>query len=262
MTSHTKSMQRWTAILGTTFCALITGMGYLLWQDTKAIDDQKPLTDLASSVSIQRPGFTDIDLLRNSNGWQMLSPCNLDVNEQRLTPLLDALTPATYQYRSTEVDLEAAGLVAPLATVYINEQEYRIGNTDLRGERRYVQRGNAVEFAPEWVLSLVNGGITALSKLELFTTPLQQLVRVDETGSSRDLSSKDTLSAWQNISAQQIVSWPPPNTELTLGYQLQTTDINNNKKTLLVYNTDQFVAIRPEGGACAYILNIDSLPDS
>ncbi len=262
MTGHTQSVKRWTTILGATFCVLVAGISYQLWQDAKSINVQQPLDDLASTVRIVRPDFADMNLARNDEGWQIQSPCNLAVNVQRLQPLLSALTPSTFQYQADEVDLEAAGLVTPLATVYINEQQYRIGHTDLRGERRYVQRGNTVEFAPEWVLSLVNGGMTALAKLELFTAPLQLLVRMEENGTSHDLSSPQILESWQGISAQQIISWPPPAGEPSLDYRLQATDINGNAQTLMVYNTKQFTAVKHEEAACAYILDTDSLPDS
>lgn len=259
---HTQSVRRWTLVVGATLCALLAGMGYLLWQDAKSGSAIQPNALQASSLRIHRPGFDDIDLIKGADGWQIQSPCTIAVNEQRLTPLLGALASPNYQYEASEVDLEAAGLTKPLASVFINEQEHRIGNTDLRGDRRYILRGNVVELAPEWVLSLVNGGLTAIARLKLFTTPLQQILHTDIDGTSRDLSSTQSLSDWQEISAEQIITWPPTTGELDLSYTLQVSDTLNTMKTLQVYNTEQFVAIRHEGAACAYILGTDSLPES
>lgn len=260
MSSHSRSLKRWTAILGAALCLLVFTMAYLIWRDGQARNEAL-LTEVdVLNIRIQREGFDDIQLTKINDQWQLEAPCNLAANEQRLTPLLGALAPGAHQYAATEVDLDAAGLINPDAIVYINDIEHRIGSTDLNGERRYVQRNNTVVFAPEWILSLVNGGVTALAQLEVFAKPLSGLTIISGNGESRNLTLPDDLMIWQNLTAQQIATWPLPDVELTSEIKLQTVDGNGLERMYSVYTDDSLTAIRLDGAACAYILPADALP--
>lgn len=260
MSSHTRSLKRWTIILGTSLGILACAMIYIIWSDGQAKRTAPVANAEASTIRIHRDGFDDIQLAKTTGQWHLESPCKLFANEQRLSPLLSALTPGAHQYSSGEVDLQAAGLLSPKAIIYINDVEHRIGNTDLDGQRRYVQRGDVVEFIPEWVLSLVNGGVTALARLEIFTEPLSTLTLTDESGISRKLTLPDELAKWQTITAQQISTWPLPVVELSTPYQLQTSDSGGATRSFSVYQNDSLTAIRLDGAQCAYILSADALP--
>lgn len=260
MSSHTHSLKRWTAILGTTFCMLVSGMLYVIWRDGQTDKDTSTANVEILDIRVLREGFEEIQLSKIEEQWQIESPCKLTANEQRLSPLIGVLTPDTHLYTASEVDLDAAGLTNPKAIVYINGVEHRIGNTDLHGERRYVQRDNVVIFAPEWVLSLINGGVTAFAQLEIFSEPLSRMIINDDRGNSRDLDLPDELTLWQNLSAQQISTWPLPDAGSTQHYQIQAIDTNNNKHLYTVYENESLTAIRLDGAACAYILPADALP--
>ena len=263
MSNHTRSLHRWTKLLTGVFCALALSMVYLIWSDGQKNDAVAPVTE-ATSIRIKRDGFDDIQLSRREEAWYIDAPCELPANLQRLEPLLGALAPGAHHYNASEVDLEAAGLIAPLAIVHINEVEHRIGNTDLNGDRRYVQRDNSVAFVPEWVLSLVNGGVTALANLEVFPRPLNSMRLVKADGSSTTLDSAEQLVAWQALTAQQIVTWPLPaedeNSQLEAAYTLQPDEQTDEALALTVYENESFTALLRADEACAYILPVGSLP--
>ena len=267
MSTHTQLLQRWIAVLLAAIGILATLMMYQLWRDSQTALQLPPGTADAATIRIEREGSDDITLARNGASWFIETPCELSANEQRLEPLLGALTPGVHQYEASDVDLQAAGLVSPLATVTINETAYRIGNTDLSGERRYVQRGNQVAFVPEWVLSLVNGGVTALADLAVFADPLEQLTLTDDQGSEIVLSTADQLRPWQDLSAQQIITWPPEDTALPQpSLQISASATNGDSLLYTVYNTEKFTALTLagktlSGKSCAYILPLDTLPN-
>ena len=261
MSTHTQLLQRWIGVLLAAIGILASLMMYQLWRDSQTALQLLPGNADASSIRIEREGFDDITLTKNEASWFIETPCEIPANEQRLEPLLGALTPGVHQYDASEVDLLAAGLVTPPAIVTINETEHQIGNTDLNGERRYVQRGNQVAFVPEWVLSLVNGGVTALADLALFANPIEQLTLTDEQGSETVLTTEEQLRPWQNLSAQQIITWPPGDTASPQpSLQLSSSAANGERLLYTVYNTERFTALTLAGKSCAYILPLDTLP--
>lgn len=260
LSSHGRTVKRWALVLSVTFGVLSSAMVYLIWRDGQSHDALVPSSE-ASSILIQRTDFDDVQLSKNDGQWRIEAPCSLAANEQRLEPLLGALTPGAHQYQSGEVDLEAAGLDTPLAIVHINGIEHKLGNTDLSGDRRYVQRGDVVEFVPEWVLSLVNGGVTALATLEIFAKPLVSIKLIKGNGMNLMVDSAGEPEVWQDITAQQIVTWPQPDNDPEVSYTLQTTATDGMQQSFAVFKTDAFVALQLEGAACAYILPADALPE-
>ena len=261
MSTHTQLLQRWIAVLVAAIGILASLMMYQLWRDSDRAIPLPPGYADAASIRIEREGFEDITLAKNNASWLIESPCQISVNEQRLEPLLGALTPGVHHYDASEVDLQAAGLVSPPAIVTINETTHRIGDTDLNGERRYVQRGNQVAFVPEWVLSLINGGVTALADLAVFADKIEQLTLTDDQGLDTVLSTAEQLRPWQNLSAQQIITWPPDDSASPQPLlQLSSLAANGKRLSYTVYNTEGFTALTLAGNSCAYILPLDTLP--
>ena len=162
MTTREMAIKRWIVIASCTLMVLIAAIATLLWYESKQrelihnkqLDKQNSLRTLV----IKRPGKANIKIRANDDKWLIHEPCTVAVNQTRLQPLLSIVPPAAFSYAAAEVDLEAAGLINPLATVIVNDVRIDIGNTDLSGERRYIKRGERVEFIPEWILPLLNGG--------------------------------------------------------------------------------------------------------
>ena len=249
-----------------TLLVLFAVIASLLWSDRRQDPSIAVLQGRIESIKIERAGFDTISLQKSGIHWTINEPCPLPVNEKRLQPLLDALAPGTHSYTAAEVDLQAAGLSTPAAVVTMNGTPILLGGTDLSGERRYIQRDNRVEFAPEWVLSLVNGGLSALAALEVFIEPLDKLMVADNSSPNNDGSGRSVaeLDQWQSLSAQQIVSWP-------LAAQGQEQYIATDSITLVamsgeqtrnmtLHNYPEFSALRDENSRCAYIITQASVP--
>lgn len=236
----------------------------VLWTDARHAASALPARAEVQRVRIQRPDFPDMVLQADTAGqWSMTEPCLLPVDTQRLQPLLGALAPATHSYAAADVDLETAGLLQPQAVIIMNDQALALGLTDLSGERRYLQRGERVEFVPEWVLSLVNGGLSAMASLAIFPQTLDELVVLtnSDTQPASLTVQADQLPAWQALAAQQIVTWPlqdaePPAESHTLIGRAGNQEL---KLTLQVYR--RYAALRFENAGCAYLLPTSSLPD-
>jgi len=83
-----------------------------------------------------------------------------------------------------------------------------IGEKDLSGGYRYLQQGSTVTLIPEWVLSLVNSGLTGVAELAIFHDDLIALERSDHNAAT-DTAAFDRENL-ANLSANQIVLWPIP----------------------------------------------------
>lgn len=259
---HSKTVQRWVLLLSLTFCLLLLSVAYILWKERQPKLENQGANDLALSVMIKRTGFDDIALSKVEDSWIMNSPCRAQVNEQRLSPLLELLSSDINQYDIKEVDLDAAGLESPSAVVIIGDIEYRLGNTDLQGERRYVQHNNRVGFVPEWALSLVNGGVSALADLSVFNnSPLKSLTVVVDGEPVRTIAEASELLLWQNLNAQKIVKWPIEGVTPEAFFSILTDDETNNQSLVSIFVTEAYTALQYNGSACAYIITPDSLPN-
>ncbi len=258
---HSKIIQRWVLILSATFSVLLLAMAYILWNERQSKPNALGANNLASSIVIKRKGFDDIQLSKLDETWTMNSPCNVQVNEQRLSPLLEVLSPSAHEYDSQDVDLNAAGLESPQAIIIIDDIEYRLGNTDLQGERRYVQYNNQVAFIPEWTLSLINGGVSALADLNVFNNALNSLTVVIKNQTVRTIAESNELALWQDLSAQQIVKWPLEDNAAEAVFSILTDDVTSTQSLISVFNTDEYIAMQYNGSACAFIISPDSLPN-
>ena len=263
--THSQKIQR----LVFTACSLLAVLAGIIalvwWTDHRRSPAASPA--ISHSLRIERPGFVDITLRKLANEqWQIVEPCELQTNNQRLQPLLDALSPAAHSYASTDVDLEAAGLISPEALIFVDEQRLALGATDLSGERRYLQRADRVEFVPEWILSLINGGLSALAIPDVFAQGLDALraapMQSDGNSVKEESFTGDSLLLWKTLSAQQIVSWPLNENEEPIASRQLLADIGGQETRLTLHDFQRFVALRFENDACAYILSGSSLPDS
>lgn len=252
--NHTTRLHRLAWTLGLCLIVLLCVITVLIWKDhnhqTDALADQR-----ADTVRLLRPDFPELHIKREADGWRMNAPCQMAVNEQRLEPLLGALQANSHQYAASEVDLEAAGLSPSQATVYLNEQRIEIGKTDLQGDRRYVLRQDTVEFVPEWVLSLINGGVSAFAQLHPFGEQLEQLAVNDQAP-----VDEQELRSWQNLSAQQIIEFSTLELDDNNESMHAAATIDGKRFIVELHEASDFIALRFAGAACAYILPTDSIP--
>ncbi|MGQ7846844.1 hypothetical protein ACUNV4_20335 [Granulosicoccus sp. 3-233] len=265
--THSQKIQRLLYTGCLLLVVLLCLIAFVWWSDQHSSRQTQAIAYSGQSLRIERPGFATIALTRQEDEqWRIVEPCPLPVNDQRLQPLLDALAPAAHGYASSEVDLDAAGLLDPAAVVYLDEQRLVLGGTDLSGERRYLQRGERVEFVPEWLLSMLNGGLSALAVLEVFPTGLDALSALSSPTDDMTLPAlnltADSLEQWRTLSAQQIVSWPLADSETAIAARHLEADIAGQRTPLTLHDFQHFLALRFENAACAYIMPRTSLPDS
>lgn len=249
---HSAKLKRMVWVLSTVLVGLLAGIGLLIWKD-QTDTPVASTTESITEIRLLRKGFSDIVMTKIQGLWQLTSPCTLAVNAQRLEPLLGALQPAGHSYKASDVDLDAAGLTPAQATVYLNHKRIELGNTDLQGNRRYALSTDTVEFVPEWVLSLINGGITAFVKLEPFGAKLSQLTI---NGLTHD--NPDELDIWRDLSARQILEWSTLNLSASNdSFRFQAT-IDSQQHYYELHKHSDFIALRVENAACAYILPVES----
>lgn len=223
------------------------------------LEKEPQSADAVQQIRIERPGRPEISLKRQGDSWQLTRPYILAANVQRIEPLIGALSAHAEGYEKSEVDLVAAGLEQPLATVSIDERSYALGATDVSGERRYAMLGERVLLVPEWVLSLVNGGVTAFADLNVFSASIASLHISVDGGDAQPGEFPD----WQAITASQIVDWPiadmPPATRQA---RLDIHFVDDTSRTLEYTGTERYGVFHYANTAHAYIVNNADLSES
>lgn len=273
--THTQRLKRsvWLALAA--FALLTAAVGMVLWSDSRQQAARAVADDQVQRIRIQRPGFTDMALHRQGDDWLINEPCALPANAHRVQPLLQALRPAAHSYAAGEVDREAAGLLQPAAILILDDTTLRLGSTDLSGQRRYVQRGERVEFVPEWALSMVDGGLSALASLQVFPDGLDEMAVQAEPVTDPAAEQvpaavavpldEAVVAQYRTLTAQQIVAWPLPETggpeSDTAGVSYRLIARNAGADFALTrIDFPAFTAIRYANAGCAYIIATSSLP--
>lgn len=256
MSTHQGKLQRTVYAATLLLIALLGIIAAILWSEKSGkppVIEQETLR----TVVIQRSGYADIALEYLQSQWRLTSPCQATANPQRVQAFAQLLTPATHSYDAMEVDLAAAGLVDPLATITLNGIALKVGGTDLSGDRRYIQRGSVVEFAPEWILSLVQGGTSAFATLSVFPDALTSV----STHSNDKNASPSELRQWQALTANQVLAWPLKDNVPKL---IQRYPISYQSPTesgqMQVHEFDAFSAVVKSDAHCAYIISNAALP--
>lgn len=261
MISALNKRQRWVYLLTLINVMLIVAIAITLKVDkTSAEKNQLKFNDV-NSMEWRREGIPDIVFNRSNEQWQITSPCALPVNNQRLEPLLDALANHGDLYAADSVDRLAAGLESPQATLVINGQETAIGEKDISGEYRYLQYGATVTLVPEWVLSLVNSGLTGVADLTVFNDDVTTIKRKDNNAAiATEVFEDESLAT---LSANQIVIWPIPDLpEITGSVSLEAMYQDGHQETLELTTTNSFAVIRRVDSHCAHVLQPDAVPNS
>jgi len=265
MTSAQQRRQRWVYLLSLVTALLIAAVGATLWLDSSKADKHTLKISDSTSMHWRRTDFDDIVFSRDTDQWQITSPCSLAVNSQRLDPLFNALQNQGERYDASSVDLLATGLQTPLAELQIDDQLLTIGSKDISGSYRYMQFGSTVSLIPEWVLSLINSGITGVANLSVFNDELTALSRSTSNNKTSAIVDSETLARddLTNLSANQIVVWPIPDMpQVTGSVRLEAEYQDGLRETLELTMTNSFAAIRRDNSRCAYLLEPDAVPAS
>lgn len=202
-----------------------------------------------SSIIIKRESYEDIVLSKQNSIWQIDKPYQLQGNAQRITPLINFGNATIEGYSMDEVDLEATGLNNPRASFVIEGREFKLGNTDADGERRYVLVDNTVTFVPEWVWSLIHGGVTAFADLSVFNELNQPLFLVNDNNNEAISLSKP--ESWEILQADKVISWPNPalssDDQDSIQYRLTSSpDSSDAYATIVMQQTNTFIITQPD----------------
>jgi len=158
-------------------------------------------------------------------------------------------------YAITSVDLDATGLNSSEVTLSFDDYEVKIGDLAINGPKRHALHGDRVRFVPDWVLPLLQGGISALADLTIWGNGLSALEF------EPNLSFNDALLAQaKQLTAQQLVKWPrPENPEILDTFAVKAT-INQAQSDWVIYVTEGYVAFQPVKLNYAYIVARDEVP--
>lgn len=224
-----------TLALAGVFAVLLGVIGWLEF-------GQKPAVTVASAditnIVITRSGHADIVLAQESAEWHMTQPYALKANAQRIEPLLSLGTANFAGYDIAEVDMDASGLNTPGASITIGAREFQLGLTDAQGDRRYALVNNKVSFVPEWVWSLVHGGVTAFADLSVFDElPNDVYLRSGNTA-----HKLDNVEQWRSLQADKIVVWPDERkTPLGVSFDRSHHSLNSSDNRFLNDNLAEIV---------------------
>lgn len=194
-----------SAILAGIFVLLL---GVIGWMEFGHSPPTQVAKDDIKSISIRRSGHADIDMVRTGTLWKMTTPYALSANTQRIDPLLSLGTANFDGYDKTEVDLPATGLSTPAASITIGSREFLLGEPHADGQRRYTLVDDKVSFVPDWVWSLVHGGVTAFSDLTIFTDLPDGvfLIKGNQKGSQK--IKLHNIEQWRSLQADKVTELP------------------------------------------------------
>ena len=253
---RTRRERRLVVALGATLALLLAGIALVLREERA--ERRGTLAGTAQGiarVAIERPGRVAIALERRDGDWRIVAPCALDALDARIEPLLAALAGARPDYAAAEVDLAAAGLLEPRATVTLDGEPILLGATDLGGERRYARRGRRVALVPAWTLSLLEGGLSALGELAPFATAPRALRRLAPRPATLD------PAPWAGLAANRIVTWPPADAPpATRRARLEAELDDGTVRQLELVGNASWTALRVDAGNCARLFAPDTLP--
>ncbi len=250
---HTAKRRRLTVLVIGSAVVLLTAALWVAHEDAEKNNTQAPSARDPRIIRIQRPERNDLVLQRESGTWGITAPCTLAVNQQRLSPLLEALNTPAASYPASDVDIESAGLTSPLATLILDDESIAVGGIDLSGERRYLQPGDRVELAPEWILSLVDGGLSAFASSDVFADVVTE-VFIEQR--------RVVVDPWLDLSSGQTVEWPLSDTlpVNSTEFMAVVTLASGTTHKVQVTSNSEWQALVLDDGGCARLLPAATLP--
>ena len=114
------------------------------------------------TVVIRVPGSDTMRLVRRDDVWLMQAPVTVEADRVQVAKLLRFLhTPVVAAYRDG-VDIAAAGLATPKATLDVDGRAFRIGAKQPISQHRYVQSGDTVYLVRADPIEPIDAGIPGL----------------------------------------------------------------------------------------------------
>ena len=247
MNSHSARRTKLTFALA---CLLVLLLGIVVWMEFDHSGADSDAVTSPTSIVIKREGHKDITLVKTESLWNMTTPYELIANAQRIEPLLNLGSASFDGYDKAEVDLPATGLNSPAASITIGGRAILLGKTDATGDRRYALIDNKVSFVPDWVWSLVHGGVTAFSDLTVFSELPDNVFLIKDN----NITKLTNIEQWQALQADKISAWSNDSTTRQQSqpnntmWQLSSTEERNPAQplaTLLRFADHTLINTRP-----------------
>lgn len=253
MSSHSAKRQQLVWVLAGIFVLLV---GSIVWMETDHTPKATQNLSSLDNIIIKRAGHEDIELVRNTDDnaqWHMSKPHALTANSQRIEPLLTLGAAKLDGYETSDVDMQATGLDNPGASFTIGDRTFLLGQTDIDGERRYALVDNQVTLLPEWVWSLIHGGVTAFADLNVFNSLPDTLYVVGDSHTS----SISQMENWRSLQADKIVVWPsePKPVNVTRWVLSSSQDTSDDHKIAELIQFEEHTLIQTKPGFAYAISN-------
>lgn len=252
MSTHASKRLKLTFALSAMLLLLLSA---IIWLERPRQTREAINNESIERIVIKRAGHDDIELRYSQNNWLMAKPYSLLANKQRIEPLITLGTAQIDGYEKTDVDLPATGLNQPGASVLIGTREILLGNPDIDGDRRYAMVDDKVSLLPEWVWSLLHGGVTAFADLNVFTSLPDELYLINDDNVQRVLN----VDQWRALQADKIS--PAPSIDQTaepdtISWQLnQTASGDSAGRLAVIRQLQENTLIQTESGFAFTVSN-------
>jgi len=267
--SHSEKRTRLTWALLLFFLALLSFIVFLQWKTknenlvlSRAVSDVTRISiDRKDHPTIVLEKMDDEKIDGENDGrgkdgqWWITSPLHIPANNQRIIPLLTVYTNPDLGYPTDSVDLIATGLQDPEVIVSFNDYSVAIGNKAIDETKRHALHGDRVRFVPDWVLPLLQGGVSAVADLTVFGDELK-----DITLTSGLSLNEESLNKARELTAQQFVRWPRPEEPTILSEHEATITRAGESSQWTLFKTDRYVAMLPSNTHYAYVLPLSDAP--
>ncbi len=219
-------------------------------------------TDSISSIRVTRKERTPLGFVKTPGGWQLTGEHTLPASEFQLRALIGILaTRPDRSYPDSALDLTAAGLDPPQATLLLNDTVIDIGNTEPLQHKRYIRLDDSVYLVTDKYQHLLNADWTnfvdrrllpenaVLTGLEL--PGLSLTFSDDGQWQASPPASAESAAAIQELVAQ----WQAANATYIRRYDGKATskpitlELADNSETVTLYLLEQepeLVLARPD----------------
>lgn len=237
----------------------------ILWLELSPVEQRYAPNAEIQKISIKRDGHDTIVLDKNAGVWTLTAPFKLNANAVRIEPLLTLIPGNETGYSPAEVDMAATGLLDSTTSITLNNETIKLGKPGTDGDRRYALINEQVFLLPEWVWSLVHGGVTAFADLTVFTDLPDTLYLHPNDGFDNPRIYPVSARAWRNLQADKIIPKPkmtqPSSYSFLTRFHVSTSESDNAQAVIADVARHQKYSVIWTQGKFAYVISHEKLDE-